>query len=345
MIPRSRIPRLITTIYILALLFFGISLSAAEQIGKSRVANWKDDRTAAFMLMFDDGWPGQLKVGVPALQERQLTATFYMVPNKGEYQQIAAKWAEAIQGGYIIYGNHTMTHQGVRDYEHAQTEIKECTRIIREELQPIPGKPKRLISFAKPGVKKGKWTLPKEDLVRVLEEDNMINRPTFRDHGAIYHLQELEEMTALADKAIATQGTEYLILHGVERIGAKWQDFWALKQDIFFPLLDYLAEKQAAKELWVTDHISWHQYKTEREAATVEVLNANESKIELKLSADVDPELYDHPLTLVTEVPPHWKQCRILQGESESLAVASDGRLTYDAMPNGPRIQLLPINL
>mgnify|MGYP001344242646 CR=1 FL=1 len=168
---------------------------ANESIGHTQVATWKDNRTAAFMLMFDDGWPGQLQVGVPALQERQLTATFYMVPDKGEYKQIAAKWAEAIQGGYIIYGNHTMTHGGVRDYQHAQTEIKECTRIIREELQPIPGKPKRLISFAQPGVKKGKWTLPKEDLIRVLEEDNMIRRPTFRDHGAVYHLQELEEMT------------------------------------------------------------------------------------------------------------------------------------------------------
>ncbi|MDQ8208679.1 polysaccharide deacetylase family protein [Coraliomargarita sp. SDUM461003] len=318
---------------------------ANESIGHTQVATWKDNRTAAFMLMFDDGWPGQLQVGVPALQERQLTATFYMVPDKGEYKQIAAKWAEAIQGGYIIYGNHTMTHGGVRDYQHAQTEIKECTRIIREELQPIPGKPKRLISFAQPGVKKGKWTLPKEDLIRVLEEDNMIRRPTFRDHGAVYHLQELEEMTALAEKAIATQGTEYLILHGVERIGAKWQDFWALKQDIFFPLLDDLAEKQAANELWVTDHISWHQYKTEREAATVEVLNANESKIELKLSADVDPELYDLPLTLITKVPSSWKQCHITQGESKWLASAEDGELTFDALPNGPQIQITPVKL
>jgi len=327
-----------------ALIALNTALSATENIGSTRVAAWKDDRTAAFMLMFDDGWPGQVMVAIPELQKRELTGTFYMVPEKGEYKVIAAKWAEAIQGGHIIYGNQTMTHGGVRDYEHAQTEIMECTRIIREDLQPVPGQPKRLISFAQPGVPKGKWTIPKEDLFRVLEEDNMIKRPTFRDHGAVYHLQELEQMTALVDKAIATQDSEYLILHGVERIGAKWQDFWALKQDIFLPLLDYLAEKQATNELWVTDHISWHQYKTEREAAKVDVLKASESEIELALTTSVDAQLYDHPLTLVTSVPAHWKACRVIQGEPTSEVTAVNGKLTFDAVPNGAPIQLTPVN-
>ncbi|WP_269538857.1 polysaccharide deacetylase family protein [Cerasicoccus fimbriatus] len=332
--------RLIFAICILVNFTRTASASADDSTGATRVASWKDDRTAAFMLMFDDGWPGQLQVAIPELQKRELTATFYMVPDKGEYKTLAPKWAEAIKGGYIIYGNHTMTHQGVRDYEHAQTEILECTRIIREELQPIPGKPNRLISFAQPGVPKGKWTLPKEDLIRVLEEDNMIKRPTFRGHGAISHLQELEQMTALAEEAIASQGTEYLILHGVERIGSKWQDFWALKQDIFLPLLDYLAEKQAANELWITDHISWHQYETERNAASVKLLQANDSKIELELTASVNPELYDLPLTLITNVPAEWSECQIKQGDRTALVSVTDGKIIYDALPNGATIQI-----
>lgn len=332
-----------------ALMLATISLAtpghAAETVGSTRVATWKDDRTAAFMLMFDDGWPGQLMVAIPELQKRDLTGTFYMVPDKGEYKVHAVKWAEAIKGGGVVYGNHTMTHRGVSDYEHAQTEIVECTRVIREELQPVPGKPKRLVSFAKPGVPKGKWTLSKEDLARTLEEDNMISRPPFAGHGAVYHWQELEEMIALGDKAIASQGTEYLVLHGVERIGSKYQDFWALKQDIFLPLLDYLEAKQETKELWVTDHISWHQYLIERDAANVEPLKASDSTIELKLTSAADPKLYDFPLTLVTNVPSHWKECRIVQGESDTRVTAVDGMLTFDAVPNGPTIQLLPINL
>ncbi len=339
----SNLCRLAGTAFILTL-FFAMPAQADVAVGTTRVATWKDDRTAAFMLMFDDGWPGQLLVAIPELQKRALTATFYMVPDKGEYKVHAAKWAEAIKGGGVVYGNHTLTHHGVRDYEHAQTEILECTRILREELQPIAAKPNRLISFAKPGVPKGKWTISKDDLARTLQQDNLISRPPFAGHGAVYHWQELEEMTALGDKAIATKGTEYLILHGVERIGAKWQDFWALKQDIFLPLLDYLQAKQASNELWVTDHISWHQYETERDAATVKTLKVDSSSIELALTSAVDTELYDLPLTLITDVPDDWNECHVIQGESKSLVTAVDGILTYNALPNAPIIKLSPAN-
>lgn len=316
-----------------------------EPAGTTRVAKWKDDRAAAFLLMFDDGWKGHVEVAIPALQKRKLTGTFYMVPKKNAYLAVLPQWEAAVEGGGVVYGNHTMTHQGVRDYEHARTEIVECTRIIREELQPIPGKPKRLVSFARPGVPKGQWTLSKEDLARVLKEDNMIERPPFKDHGAVYHLQELEEMTDLVDKAIASKGTEYLILHGVERIGATWQDFWPLKQEIFFPLLDCLKEKQDSHELWVTDHITWHQYKTQRDAAKIKILKADEAGIELEFTSQVDPELYDLPLTLITNIPAHWKECQVVQGEFRSRVTAVDGTLTYDVLPNGPSITISPATL
>ena len=51
--------------------------------GATRVAKWKDDKTAAFMLMFDDSWPSHFQVAVPALVERDMTATFYINPGKG----------------------------------------------------------------------------------------------------------------------------------------------------------------------------------------------------------------------------------------------------------------------
>lgn len=311
-------------------------------VGDTRVANWKDNRTGVFLLMFDDGWPGQVEVGVPELQKRGLAATFYMVPSKGEYKAYAAKWTEAAKSPLVVYGNHTMTHGGVRDYEHAKTEIAECTRIIRDELQPNPAKPNRLISYARPGVGEGKWTLTGEDEARILRETNTISRPPFAGHGAVYHWKTLAEMTALVDKAIAEKDMNYLILHGVERIGAKWQDFWPLSQSVYLPLLDYLKAKQDARELWVTDHISWLQYKTEREAATVKTLKVIANGIQLELKSSADPSLYDLPLTLVTEVPVQWRECLISQGSAPFRATAVNGSLTFDASPNGPPISIWP---
>lgn len=310
----------------------------AEPVGTTRVAKWKDDRTAVFLLMFDDGWPGQMVVAIPELQKRGLTATFYMVPEKGEYKVFAAKWAEAIKGGGVVYGNHTLTHRGVKTVEIGHKEIGESARIIRE-LQP--GKPDHLLSFAQPGVGKGEWAITKEEYVSLLKQYNLIDRPPFAGHGAVYHWKTLPEMTALIDKAVAAKGMEYLVVHGVERPGTI-QDFWPLKQDILFPLLDVLKAKSDSKELWVADHISQHQYETERDAATVKTLKIIPNGIQLELKATTDPKLYDLPLTLVTQVPPAWRECNISQGTTQTRATAKDGVLKFDAVPNGRPISLWP---
>lgn len=331
--------RLILSLMALVSLPLATFSQASDAIGTTRVARWKDDRTAAFLLMFDDGWPGQLFVGIPELQKRGLTATFYMVPEKGEYKVYAAKWAEAIKGGGIIYGDHTLTHRGVKSLEIGHKEFGECARIIRE-LQP--GKPDRLLSFAQPGVGPGEWTITSDEYKMLLKQYNLIDRPPFAGHGAVYHWKTLEEMNALVDKAIATKGMEYLVLHGVEQIGAQYQDFWALKQEIFLPLLDGLKAKSDKGELWVTDHISQHQYETQRDAATVKTLKVVPRGIQLELKCSADPKFYDLPLTLVTQVPPAWGTCTISQGEVKSRATAKGGVLIFDAIPNGPPISILP---
>lgn len=336
-----KLPPHLSRVVVSALLFsFAASLHAA--VGDTRIATWKDDRTGVFLLMFDDGWIGQVEVAIPELHKRGLAATFYMVPNKGEFKARAALWAEAAKSPLVVYGNHTMTHGGVRDYEHSKTEIGECTRIIRDELQPVPNKPDRLISYARPGVPEGKWTLTREDEDRILRETNSISRGPFGGHGAVFNWKTLEQMTALAEKAIAGKDMNYLIIHGVERLGAGGQDFWALKQDVFFPLLDYFKAKQDSRELWVTDHISWHQYKTERDSASVKTLQIIASGIQLELKSEADPKLYDLPLTLVTEVPAHWRECHVSQGSVQSRATAANGTLIFDATPNGPPISIWP---
>jgi hypothetical protein len=324
----------------LALSFAVFALSARAAVGDARVATWKDDRTASFLLMLDDGWPGQLLVAIPELQKRGLTATFYMVPNKGEYKAYAAKWAEAEKGGGVVYGVHTMTHQGVTDLANARWEIGECARIIREEMQ-AGGKPGRLLSFAQPGGVKH-WNLTGEEFDSLLKEFHLINRPPFKGHGAVYHWKTLEEMTALAEKAIAACDKTHLILHGVERIGVNHQDFWALKQEVFFPLLDYLKAKQDSRELWVTDHITQHQYETQRDAATVTTLQVAVNVIQLDLKCTADPVLYDQPLTLVVEVPSTWRECIIAQGAAQTRTTAVNGKLVFDATPNGPPVSIRP---
>ena len=149
-------------------------------------------------------------------------------------------------------------------------------------------------------------------------------------------------MLALADKAIAKGGVEYLVIHGVERIVPDWkyQDFWALKQDVFLPLLDGLAERRDKGDLWIADHISQHKYETERAAAEVKTLESNAQRIVLALKSKADAQLYDYPLTLVTQVPAAWKNCRVTQGAKTAQIAAKDGSLMFEALPGDEPIVL-----
>jgi hypothetical protein len=310
-----------------------------SQLGATRIARWKDDRTAAFLLMFDDSWPSHWQVAAPELVKRDMIGTFYVCPGKGEYEKFAREWEEKLWKQGMVYGNHTMTHKGVKDYMDANWEIGECARIIR---RISPGKADRLVSYAQPGVKASEWNISGEALAELLKRHHLIERPPFTDRGAVYHLKTAKEMLDLADKAIASKGTEYVIIHGVERIQPDWgyQDFWPLKQEVFFQLLDGLQERRDKGNLWITDHISQHQYETQRSTAAVTVLAANDRLIRLELTSKADPVFYDLPLTLVTHVPATWKWARVNQGDKSNEVKVENNTVRFDALPSGGVIEL-----
>jgi len=338
---RISLPRALPFIVIILLFSAGCGIAnAASPVGTTRVATWHDDRTAAFLLMFDDAWPSHVQVAVPELEKRGLIATFYICPAKGEFKAMAKEW-DKVAASKMVLADHTMTHQGVKDMANAEYEIGECADIIRK-MQP--GQADRLVSFGMPGVGPGAWNITGAQLKELLEKHHLISRPPFAGHGAVYHKKTFEEMIALADKAIAAKGMEYLVIHGVERIQPNWgyQDMWALKQTIFLPLLDALKERSDKGELWVTDHISEYQYATERDTATVKVLKIIPNGIQLELKSGADPRYYDHPLTLITRVPEAWYACNVTQGSIQAKATAKDGLLQFDAVPNGPPISVWP---
>jgi peptidoglycan/xylan/chitin deacetylase (PgdA/CDA1 family) len=284
--------------------------------------------------MFDDSWPSHWQVAAPELAKRGMTATFYVCPGKGEHQKFAKEWEETLPKLGMAYGDHTMTHAGVKDLENAEHEIGDCARWIR---QTLPGKQDRLVSYGQPGVAADAWKISEPQLDELLKKHHLISRPTFVDHGAVYHLKTAPEMLALADRAIADHGMEYVVIHGLERITPDWgyQDMWPLKQEIFFTLLDGLKDRRDKGELWITDHISMHQYATERDQAEVQVVAATASSIRLDLKCKADPALYDLPLTLVTQVPADWEQVIVTQGTRKSSVKVEQASVRFDASP-GP---------
>lgn len=327
-----------------ASLFAGISANGAP--GDSQVARWKDNKTAAFLLMFDDSCPSHYQVAIPELLKRGLIATFYVNPGKwrGDKRTIPGPWETTIPGSGMVYGDHTMTHTGVKDATHAEYEIGECQKEIAQIFYP-DGK-EHLISWGMPGVGPGAWNITKEELNMLLSKYHLIDRPPFNaKHGAVFGLKTSGEMLALADKAIAEKGMEYLIIHGVERRASEgdpawsWQDFWALNKDILREVLDGVAARGDKGELWVTDHISQHKYQMERDdRPAIRIVKAAPRMLELQMTGTLPPALYDMPLTVLTEVPAGWKGAVVTQGTRRMAVEAANGLVKYDALPNGEPI-------
>ncbi|MDP4239027.1 MAG: choice-of-anchor Q domain-containing protein [Bacteroidota bacterium] len=311
----------------------------------SQVANWKDNKTAAFLLMFDDGLNSAYQVAIPELLKRNMIATLYVNPGGNKWSNPAVEgpneWENLIPKTGMVYADHTWTHNGAATWEIEDSEVVKCQEKIMSMFYK-DGKP-HLISYGQPGVTT--WFSYGADLTALLAKYNLISRPTFDGHGAVYHWQTVKQMLALADKAIALKGMEYLITHGVERRVSEgdpnwgFQDFWALNKDTLRGVLDGLAVRRDRGDLWITDHISQYKYQMERDnKPTFQVLKSDNNEIQLTMTGTLDQGLYDLPLTVITQVPASWVSAYITQGAKTYSVPVVHGLATYDAYPNGTPI-------
>ncbi len=333
-----------TLIYCLLLSMVFIQFTHAA-VTDSQVANWKDNKTAAFLLMFDDGLNSAYQVAIPELLKRKMIATLYVNPGGNKWSNPAVEgpneWENLIPKTGMVYADHTWTHNGAATWAIEDTEVVKCQQKIMSIFYK-DGKP-HLISYGQPGVTT--WFSYGADLTNLLAANNLISRGTFDGHGAVYHWQTVKQMLALADKAIASKGMEYLITHGVERRPSEgdpdwgFQDFWALNKDTLRGVLDGLATRRDKGDLWITDHISQYKYQMERDnKPTFQVLKSNDTEIQLTMTGTLDQGLYDMPLTVITQVPASWVSAYITQGTKTYSVPVVHGLATYDAYPNGAAI-------
>lgn len=294
---------------------------SADQPGDTRIAAWKDDKKAAFMMMFDDCCPTHVTNVHTQLHRRGMTGTYYIVGNKPERKARLEFWEkEAPASPHVVYGNHTMNHTGFTDVASAEADIVGCNELIK---RVIPGKNPRLISYATPGG--AKHAITQDEIKTIIAKHQLILRPEFRGHGAGIHFKTGADILRAVDKAMAGGTAEYVIFHGV---GGDWLSFDGAE---FVNLLDGIETRRG--ELWITDHVSAHKYETERATAAVRVLTYTTRSLRIELTSQADGALYDQPLTLVTRVPDTWKSCRVTQGAVVVTVPVSESSVRYEALP------------
>lgn len=283
-----------------------------------RIEKWPDGKKAPFLLQFDDGCVSQLDVAIPELKKRGWVGTFYVIANARHFTSNLARWeTEAMEPGQVL-GNHTFTHKGVQNAEELDVELAKAQEVIKRVMKY--DKP-RLVAFGQPGGVP--WKVSKEELEAALKKHGLVNRPPF--WGATIHLKQLDDYANVCAKALKRGEMGHIDFHGT---GGDW--LGPKTKEEFVAILDKVGE--FAADLWITDMISWHQYKTEREGAKVSAVADGEG-VKVKLECATDAALYDHSLEVSVAAPKEWKDCQATQGGKAIPAFLRDGRAVAKAAP------------
>jgi len=297
-----------------------VALAGSAEPADTAVLKWRDGKKAVFLLAFDDSCQSHVKYAIPELRKRGLVGTFYINPGNGPFQNERQAWENVLpHDPAVVYGNHTFKHQGATNAVQLDTELAQCDAVIRacypDRKQPF------LISFGRPGGVP--WKVSEEEKRQALAKYCLIERPAF--FGYPMHIKTTEAVCKLVDVAIAKGDMGHLDSHGV---GGDWL---TIPLEVFAALLDKLVACRS--EVWVTDHITYHKYLTERTSAEVKVVHSDNDQIRVRLSCAADPSLYDASLTLETRVPPQWATCAVVQGTRRVECAVADGKVRYEAFP------------
>lgn len=302
-----------------------VCLAQASEPGDTAALKWRDGKKAVFLLAFDDSCQSHVKKAIPELAKRGMVGTFYINPGNGPFQNERQAWEKELpKSPAVVYGNHTFKHTGATNTVHLDTELARCHEVILacypERKAPF------LVSFGRPGGVP--WTVSDEEKKLALAKYHLIERPPF--FGYPFHVKTAEAVCALVDHAIAKGDMGHLDSHGV---GGDWL---VTPMEVFTALLDKL--EACRSDVWVTDHITYHKYLTERLSAQIKILQADNASIRLTLTSAADPALYDAPLTLETCVPSGWAKCSVKQGAVQAECAVADGKVRYAALPGAAEI-------
>ena len=132
----------------------------------------------------------------------------------------------------------------------------------------------------------------------------------------------LDEMKGWVETSFAHGTWLVLVIHGVEGVG--YQPVPAERLRAYF---DYLKAQEG--RLWVATFQDGAKYARERMRSTVNTKQAGDA-IEVTVSHQLDPKLYDLPLTARTTVPSDWTSVQIRQGsQTRTASVQKDGGESY----------------
>jgi peptidoglycan/xylan/chitin deacetylase (PgdA/CDA1 family) len=258
-------------------------LAPAQDV--ARIATWQGDRAGAMAFVLDDGQREQAIIGAPLFDDVGLLATFVINPGKvaavtGEgWYASWDEWRAVAKGGHEI-GNHSMTHPNFTTAPESvlEEEIAAAQHRIEKEI----GRPCHTFCYPfNAETPAARALVAKTHAVSTNTRRKAYGGPKFIAAQA----------NAWADEAIAQRSLVVAMIHGIDTGYLPFAGRAVLR--------DHLAYvKSKSDQLWVAPLGVVDRYRQERETAKLDV-QSGERTVILTLECDLDPLVYDVPLTVV----------------------------------------------
>ncbi|MEI6809901.1 MAG: polysaccharide deacetylase family protein, partial [bacterium] len=343
--------RRVTTVFLCST--GAILLTVHASLASHSIARWRDNRSGAVSVTFDDGTENQVLVGAELLNQRGLKGSFYVITDSGNETNLWNQWPTywqdwatlAAQGHEI--GSHTVSHQELtnRTVEEVRAELSISRQVIDSKI------PSQIcLTFSYPFGSN-------DALVRQLTAEYYIAARTVWSPGnlnfypddplALYPPVDFFAIGSVHIDSIAFADL-HADLDAAESSGS-WLVSYMHRLDTV-EIADFLAQyldDLTTRDLWVAPLGVVARYMQERIQSALTVVSRSPSSLTLSLTNDLPASIYDVQLTLRSTVPLSWGTVQIDQGASwqvvEPVIESGISAVYYNALPNGGPIMLHPM--
>lgn len=280
-----------------------------------RLTKWRDGRSAALSIRFDDSHPTHLTKAVPILREYGFRGTFMICPGTSEsargrtsdFDQHRAEWEALGARGDQEFANHSAHHRGGFGDEDMEAEVAEAAEAI---WKLAPDRTKLTALNLGGGTR---W-----DTTR-----------TLRYYLDKYHHFDASENSTGMDDSYGNRVENFRRILEQHLQRGLWcrihyhyiGDGLSSTEANFRAALDIA--KQHSADLWIAGMADIYKYQRERDSTTLELIESDAEKVVFRIRCTTDPTLYDLPLTVEIAPPPAWKAENIVVEAKQGAVIST----------------------
>ena len=289
---------------------------------EASIAPYKDACQCAISFTYDDGMLCHYTDVAPELEKRGFRGTFWIIGVNMDTVSPDYPWmtwqqvAELAQRGHEI-SNHTWTHPNLTtlDADAIRQELQHCDSVI----EAVTGQ--RPLSMAYP------YNAMSPEVIAICEQGRIATRTFQTGHGEVESHTTPDSLTAWLHGLIADGAWGVTMTHGTTYGWDKWlhpEWLWAFYDQV----------KALQDTVWVGTFAQVAAYTQEAAVAQLQCA-AQDKRIDVTLTCDLDTQLYHQPLTIMIRGG-HWDARHAVaeQNGNACPVTARDSLLLVDVVPN-----------